>query len=338
MRILVAPNSFKECADAVTVASAIRDELDSGLPGALIEMLPVTDGGDGFLDVCKRTNELAMRYAKVPAIHNGVMVDVPYGIDKQGKTAFIESALVIGLAGTPVEFRKPLNLSSSGLSVLLHAIAQSESAMEKVIIGLGGTAINDLGLGCASIFGLRILDESGNDLPIVPANYTFASSIVLPTTRFPVELELVTDVQADLLGEFGTSRVFSPQKGATPEDVEKLETGFANILRILERDFNLNFDDKKMGAAGGIALGLSLFASIKLIPAKEFLFSSLKLREKIESSDVIITSEGSYDDQSALQKAPAIILDEAVKLGKKAILIAGKSSFLGKMKDLKSLL
>ncbi len=326
MKILVAPNCFKECADAITIATAIRDELVPGLPEAIIDVLPVSDGGDGFLDVCAHANKIEFHYVKVPAIYNNDVVDVRYGRDENGVTVFIESAEVIGLARTPEDSRKPLNLSSLSLGILLKSLMLNEPAIEKVVIGLGGTAINDLGFGCAEAFGLQILDETGKQLPILPASFSRVASLVLPSEHFPVEIELVTDVQADLLGEHGTSMMFSPQKGATPEDVEKLESGFANILRILDRNFNLKYKGSKMGAAGGVALGLSLFSKITLVPAKEFLFSYLKLGDKIKSSDYVITAEGSYDSQSALQKAPEIILAEAVNKGKKAILIAGKTT------------
>lgn len=329
MKILIAPNCFKECADAVTVAEAVRDELKSGLPDAVMELLPVSDGGDGFLDVCFHAMDLELRHAKVPAMYSHELTDVRYGVDKTGRIVFIESAEIIGLARTPKEFRNPLKLSSLCLGVLLKTIMLNEPSVAKVVIGLGGTAINDLGLGCAGAFGLQMLDNTGKPLPILPANFQKAASFVLPVDKFPVEIELITDVQADLLGEMGTSRLFSPQKGASPDDVEKLENGFTNILNILKRDFYLKYDDKKMGAAGGVALGISLFSNIRLVPAKEFLFSHLGLGERIKTADYVITAEGSYDSQSALQKAPEIILNEAGKLGKKGILIAGKSSFSG---------
>jgi glycerate 2-kinase len=329
MKILIAPNCFKECADAITIAEAVREELESGLPDAAIEMLPVSDGGDGFLDVCSQAMDLEFRYVKVPIIYGEVLTDVRYGVDKSGKIVFIESAEVIGLARTPKEFRDPLNLSSLCLGLLLKAVMLHEPYVTKVVIGLGGTAINDMGLGCAGAFGLQMLDENGNQLPVLPANFEMAASLVLPVEEFPFQIELITDVQADLLGEWGTSRLFSPQKGASPDDVEKLEIGFCNILNILKRDFRLRYDDKKIGAAGGVALGISLFSKINLIPAKEFLFTYLGLLEKIKTADYVITAEGAYDSQSALQKAPEIILSEAGKMGKRGILIAGKSSLLG---------
>lgn len=329
MKILIAPNCFKECADAVTVAEDVRDELKSGLPGAVMELLPVSDGGDGFLDVCSHEMDIDFRCAKVPFMYSEELIDVRYGVDKPGKTVFIESAEIIGLARTPSEFRNPLKLSSMCLGALLKAVMLNEPSVRKIVIGLGGTAINDLGLGCAGAFGLQMLDKAGKPLPLLPENFEMAASIVLPVEKFPVEIELITDVQADLLGEMGTSRLFSPQKGASPDDVEKLENGFSNILNILKRDFYLEYDDKKMGAAGGVALGISLFSNIRLVPAKEFLFSYLGLAKSIETADYVITAEGSYDSQSTLQKAPEIILSEAAKQGKKGILIAGKSSFSG---------
>jgi glycerate kinase len=326
MRILIAPNCFKECADAITIAQTIQKELQEYLPEAELETLPVSDGGDGFLAVCAQAKSLHIHSASVPRIYGNEWSNVPYGIDSDGKTAFIESAQVVGLSGTPHKFRAPLYLSSLSLGVLLKTIVHDNPSLGKIVIGLGGTAINDLGLGCAGAFGLQILDQNGGSLPIVPDSFIESYAILLPDEKFPVHIELVTDVQADLLGPNGTSRLFSPQKGATPDDVEKLESGFSNILRILELGSHLSFGDIKIGAAGGIGLGISLFSDFKLIHADEFMNGYLSLKDHISKADFIITAEGSYDSQSTLQKAPQVILSEAYKMGKQGALIAGKSS------------
>jgi glycerate kinase len=330
MRILVAPNCFKECADAISIAHAIREELTAGLPEAEIVILPVSDGGDGFLDVCAQAEPLEFSCLKVPAIYNdGKAIDVRYGIDRKRQVVFIESAEVIGLAKTPPAYRQPLYLSSLSLGKLLKTILNIEPGLKKTVIGLGGTAINDLGLGCAEAFGLQVLNGNGEKLHVLPVNFKEAATMIMPTEIFPVEIELVTDVQADLFGENGTSRLFSPQKGASPEDVEALECGVLNILTILEKQFHLSYKDKKIGAAGGVGLGISLFANIKLITAKEYILAYLKLMEHIKAADYVITAEGAYDSQSKLQKAPDIILNEARKMEKGGVLIAGNSSITG---------
>ena len=183
-----------------------------------------------------------------------------------------------------------------------------------------------MGLGCAEAFGLQLLNENEEKIPVLPVNFIEAKTLVLPSEKFPVAIELVTDVQADLFGEHGTSRLFSPQKGASSDDVEELERGILNILTILEEKNHLFYKDKKIGAAGGVGVGISLFANIKLITAKQFILNYLGLLDHIKAADYVITAEGSYDTQSKLQKAPDIILNEARVMGKRGILIAGNSS------------
>ena len=329
-RILIAPNSFKECADSVEIGSLLEFELRKLSGGLDITTLPLSDGGDGFLRVCARQFQLKILHADIPACYGEEHISVPFGYSSTLKTMYIESAIVVGLAIVPSSHRKPLQLTSAGLGMLLQKIEEMQLAgkldIQKIVVGLGGTAINDLGLGLAAVFGIQLLDEKNNKLTPLPVNFTLAKNIILPSRRLKIPLELIVDVEADLVGEKGTSRVFGPQKGASAEDVAKLDAGFQNILEILEKDGKFNFSDRKIGAAGGIGVGLSLIGGTNFVSAESFLRENLRLREHIKNADIIITGEGHYDEQSRMKKAPDVVISESNKLGKKVIFIAGDAS------------
>ncbi len=326
MNIIIAPNSFKECASSTHIAGLIARALQKrGL--ADLTIYPVSDGGDGFLDVCTRQFGLELIPLSIHNCFNGRRKKIKIGYDKNTYKVYIESASVIGLNDVPPRYRKPMKMNSGVLGELLQIVMKGNDSgslpVEKIIIGIGGTATNDLGLGLCSIFGLKILDDCGNSLPVYPENFIKAESIVLPK-KSNVKIEVILDVSVPLTGADGPARLFSRQKGASDKEARILEEGTKNVLRILKQHYALVYSGKNLGAGGGLGLGLSLLSKMRIVQSADFLKRTMKLSSVIGAADIVITGEGRYDRQSNLDKAARVVLKEASRQKKKIFLIAGR--------------
>ncbi len=327
MKILVAINSFKGTISSQQASQLVADEICKTEPAETI-VCPVSDGGDGFLQVMQSTCPGTSLEVVIPAPWIGGTLSTEIIYCSENASFVIESARVFGLTRIPHEERRPLMLSSSGLGYVFPDLekefASQFSTARKILIGLGGSGINDFGIGAASVFGLSLIDDQDNVLEPIPFNFPAVKKIILPTKKLKLPLHLVLDVESDLFGEKGTSRVFGPQKGATPVTCSILEDGIKNLLTILKRDHGLDYSDQRIGASGGVALGLSLFADITYIPAKNFILDTLCLRKLIEECDVVITGEGRVDMQTLMNKAPGVIIAEAARQRKKVFVVCGE--------------
>jgi glycerate kinase len=314
MKVLVAPNSFKECADSTEIGILLRTSFMKYIPESLkskIELIykPIADGGDGFFEVCKNFFGLETLHFEVSRPFDSEKILVPAGYSPDTKTLYIESAEVLGLKIIPKEFRKPLTLSSKGLGELLLLIYDGVTdgflEIEKVIVGIGGTGTNDLGIGMMEAFGLELYDKDDNKLDVLPANFSEVQKIIAPEIQLPFELEMICDVENPLLGENGACNVFALQKGATIGEVDELEKGFKHILKELEIEDGII--SKLNGAGGGLAAGMKLFFNAKERYATEFIKNELKIDAENSVYNLVITGEGKYDEQSKLKKGAMII-------------------------------
>ncbi len=325
-KLLIAPNSFKEVADSDRVADLFCDYLkqDSGLN---IEVLPISDGGDGFLNACKAAFGLEVLNYDITTPYDDSTFSCETGYDRQGKKIYIESARVLGLRVIPENKRNPLKLSSKGIGDLflkiLDDINQNKISVNEVIIGVGGTGTNDLGLGVCSRFGLELYDIFGKKDQIIPEYYYRIKDLKWDAPDLPFKLKVVIDVNNPLLGGKGAARTFGPQKGADKGEVEVLELGFTKIVNLLkDKDIDRSFE-KLSGAGGGLAAGLYLFFNAASIEAKDYIRNELRLEEKIKDKDVILTGEGSFDDQTLNGKGAGIVLNLAMEMNKRVILCCG---------------
>jgi len=325
MRILIIPNSFKECADSSTVAKTLAKKLIK-CSGVEIESLPLSDGGDGFLSVCREKYQLKTIRYKIPRLAGKGYKYVPVGYSPKDRIVFLEVADVIGIKDVPLDSRDPLNYNSYPLGLLLKKIsfyfAKRSVKLKKIVIGIGGTGTSDLGLGVCSAFGLKLYDKDDKELAAIPGNFIRAAKISRPY-MYDFDLQLVTDVRIHLLGEFGTTFFFARQKGVKEEELPELEEGVKNILAIIKRDFNADYSDTLLGAGGGLGLGFSLLTDPVVVGASRFLNKTLMLKEKIENTDLIVTGEGRFDLQSLFNKATGVVIKEAMRQKKKVVLIAG---------------
>jgi len=323
IKLLIAPNSFKECADAIEIAKIITENFAE--PEFQVKSIPISDGGDGFLKICQNNFHLEIHQKEIRSFYDDTSLQVPVGISIDRKIIYLESAEIIGMKKIPSDKRNPPVLNSSNLGELLIELGGEYPEISKIVLGLGGTATNELGLGLCVPFGLKLLDKEGIELPVQPKYFAEVHSIVLPKTKLLIPIEVITDVEVPLFGITGTSKTFAKQKGATEQEIEILEKGVKSIVSLLKRDHGIDVSSKLIGAGGGLILGLSLIADLKISFAEEFLLKKLKLEEEIRKTDFVITAEGAFDTQSFMKKGVGILINSAKTHQKKIFVICGKS-------------
>jgi len=325
-KILLAPNSFKECADSVKVV----DLLAKYLSKCNVDLLkyPISDGGDGFLNSLIFNFDLKELTYSISTPYDDSKFNCPVLYDELNKKIFVESAKVLGLQIIPEEKRHPLYLSSKGLGELLKQINGSINTgkldVNNLIIGIGGTGINDLGIGICKVFGLKLTDKYGKNLDILPVNYSKVEDIIWSKPKLNFKIECIVDVFNPLLGEKGATKLFAKQKGATEEEVELLEAGFTNICNILNNNKLYDLMNSNYGAGGGLAAGLSIFFNAKIKSAFDSLINNKKLIKKMEQADIIVTGEGKFDKTSLIGKGASAVLNLTKKMNKKIILCCGQ--------------
>jgi len=332
IKVLVAPNSFKECADSVELVTLFENGFDKHLPKNIkskikFDYKPISDGGDGFLEVCKYHLGLEKLHFEISYPYSEEKFLCPVGYWESKKILFIESAEVLGLKKIPEDQRKPMELSSKGMGELLIQILDGIDNglldVEHVIIGIGGTGTNDLGLGMMEVFGLELYDKNDNKLDVLPKNFELVEKIVVPEVNFPFKLETIIDVENPLLGEKGACKSFAHQKGATEFDIVHLEKGFENILHELELE--KEFIAKLSGAGGGLAAAFKIFFNAEEKFASDFIEKYLEI--KLENSDynLIITGEGKFDFQSFMNKGSMIIANKFAQKNIPVYIVCGEA-------------
>jgi len=309
-KILIAPNSFKESVSSVEVAHLFQKYLNSPLFEIISK--PISDGGDGFLSVCKNNFDFEIINFTVPSPFMPKRnFNVPVGYSLKLKTLFIESSEVLGLKKIPPNKRHPVNLTSSGLGELLNKIKLrfNKETLTKLIIGIGGTGTIDMGIGALSSLGLKLFDKNNKVLKPITENFIDTAIIEYPVEIFPFEIEIIVDVNNPLLGDDGGLKVYGFQKGASEKDLDLIESGMKNILKILKKDGLIKDNIFLSGAGGGIPAGLSIFLNTTLKSSKDFILNDLKLNE-YNDINYLITGEGKFDSQSYFNKGTGILLSQ----------------------------
>lgn len=325
MNILVAPNSFKECADSVSIAELIVTNLSRHKGYNLISK-PLSDGGDGFLRVCQENFGLEILYYNIPAPYGSRIIKCPVGYSRADKKIYVESANVLGLKIIPASKRHPLILSSRGMGVLLKNILKDikrgKIEAAEIIIGIGGTGTNDMGIGMLSESGMKLLDKNNSELEPIPLNFRSIKKILWKRPEFPFKITLVTDVNNPLLGRDGAAAVYGKQKGLTAEEILIAEAGFRNIITILKKDRIIRNTEFLSGAGGGLAAGFQIFPGSKIIRSDKFISNNLGIKKSRHIS-AVITAEGRFDTQSFMNKATGIIIKKFSHTNTKIILVCG---------------
>ncbi|NAZ45511.1 glycerate kinase [Vibrio toranzoniae] len=333
MKIVIAPDSFKESLSAVSVAACIEKGFREIFPDADYVTLPLADGGEGTVDVLlqglagqKRTHQVQ---GPLGEQINAEWAMLEASDSNPNKTALIEIAAASGLDLLTPDQRDPLLASSFGTGqLILEAI---EEGAQTIIIGLGGSATNDGGAGIVQALGGRLLDNKGHELNRGGAALSKLASIDLTgldTRCADVELIVACDVDNPLCGDTGASYIFGPQKGATPEQVLLLDKAIANFAQIAESQGCVGGDDPVhkragYGAAGGAPMGLGLLFDMQMKPGIEMVLDVLQADEVLKGADLVITGEGQMDNQTLQGKTPYGIAKRASLQGIPTIGVAG---------------
>lgn len=304
-RILISPNSFKECADSLTIAELIKDNL-SNLKDTELIMKPISDGGDGFLNICNFYFGGEIKNYSISTSYNESQFECPVLYCEKRRELYIESAEVLGLKVVPLDFRNPLKLTSKGLGQLLIQIEQDvrirKIKVEKVYIGIGGTATIDMGMGMMSILGLKLLDSSSREILVLPENFNTVKDMDYEQIKFLFELIPIIDVSNPLFGDQGGIRIFGNQKNADNNKISILENNFNHLLKLFENNGLTISSNSLSGAGGGIPAALQIFYSTNLLQSSKFIKDNLGLSKYVNKVDYLVTGEGAYDQQSGLGK------------------------------------
>lgn len=324
MKIVIAPDSYKESLSALEVATAIEQGFREIWPDANYVKIPVADGGEGTVEAMVEATAGRIVHVKVTG-PLGKPVDAFYGLSGDERSAFIEMAAASGLELVPSGLRDPLKTTSWGTGELIrHAL---DAGVEHIIIGIGGSATNDGGAGMMQALGARLLDSQQNEIaPGGAALETLAQIEIgqLDTRLAACRIEVACDVTNPLTGNEGASAVFGPQKGATPEMIVRLDKALAHYAQLIARDLNVDVSGLAGGgAAGGMGAALYAFCGAELRRGIEIVTDALQLDACVVDADLVITGEGRIDSQTVHGKVPVGVASVAKRYNKPVIGIAG---------------
>ncbi|MCS3463419.1 MULTISPECIES: glycerate kinase [Citrobacter] len=324
MKIVIAPDSYKESLSALEVATAIEQGFREIWPDADYVKIPVADGGEGTVEAMVAATAGRLVHVDVTG-PLGSSVQAFYGLSGDARSAFIEMAAASGLALVPVDSRDPLKTTSRGTGELIrHAL---DAGVEHIVIGIGGSATNDGGAGMVQALGARLLDAQNNDIAHGGAGLEALARIdisQLDERLAACQIEVACDVTNRLTGKEGASAVFGPQKGATPEVVARLDRALTHYAQLISRDLDVNvLELAGGGAAGGMGAALYAFCGAQLRSGIEIVTDALHLDAWVADADLVVTGEGRIDSQTIHGKVPVGVANVAKRYNKPVIGIAG---------------
>ena len=324
MKIVIAPQEFKESLSGIEIARAMREGVLRVWPDADTELVPVADGGDGTLQSLVDASGGAIMSGEVDD-PLGRPITAVWGALGDGRTAVIEMARSSGLAILTPEERNPLITTTYGVGQLM--LRALDAGYRHLIIGIGGSATNDGGAGMAQALGAKLLDRSGNELARgggVLAELDRIDVSELDPRLSETTIDVACDVNNPLCGETGASAIFGPQKGADAETVKYLDAALRRFGELLKRDLG---QDVMMvpgaGAAGGLGAGLMAFTNARLRPGADIVIDALELDARLEGASLVIVGEGQTDRSTIFHKAPVAVAQRAKVQGAPVIAISG---------------
>ncbi|MGM8216080.1 glycerate kinase family protein [Bacillaceae bacterium W0354] len=323
MYITICPDSFKGSLSANEVASRMAQACFEIFPSAKLTLKPMADGGEGTVEALVKATA-GKRILKQVMNALGGKCKAVFGVDQQEETVFIEVANIAGLVQVPQDQRNPFHTTSYGLGeMLIHVL---DEGFNKVVIGLGGSATNDGGLGFLQALGAKFFDKKNNEVGFFGRDLIRVSRVdfsQIDRRVYEAEIHVATDVDNPLCGERGASNVFGPQKGATPDQVKQLDRALDNFSQLVEEEVGRRLAKVPgAGAAGGLGFAL-LSVGAQLVSGAELVAKTIALEESIRESDFVLTGEGKSDEQTLYGKAPGYVAKLAKKHGVPAILISG---------------
>lgn len=358
MHVLCAPDKFKGTLTALEAAQAMAAGVTDAAPDATVDVCPLADGGEGTLDALAKPLGLDLRRMRVTG-PLGDPVDARYGVTSDGSLAVVELAEAAGLHHVPPDRRDPTRTTTAGVGELLrHLVA---AGCPEVIVAVGGSATCDGGAGLAAALGAVFRATDGTPLPLPMCGGRLREIATIEWPRVHARVRVASDVEHELLGPHGAARTFAPQKGATPAQVEELESGLEHLVRCVERGdarqgerqpmeaidrpddrcvdqpnmqrVNQGGDQWKAlrgihghpgaGAAGGAAYGLAIFARATLERGAELVVDALGFDARLRRADLVIAGEGGLDTASFRGKVVGSVISRAAAMGVPVLVIAG---------------
>jgi glycerate kinase len=324
MKILIAPDSFKGSLSALEVAKNIEIGVLRVDPEAEIIKVPMADGGEGTVQSLVEASGGTVIYEEVVG-PLGMPVTASYGILGDQRTAVIEMASASGLPLIPAGKSDPSKTTTYGTGQLIKAAL--DAGAEEIIIGIGGSATNDGGVGMAQALGIRFLDSQGQSIGYGGGELARLANIDIsgldPRIK-RTKIEVACDVTNPLYGPEGAAYIYGPQKGADIDMIKRLDDNLRHFANIIKKHIDKDVKDiPGAGAAGGMGAGLLAFFDARLKPGIEIVIEINKLKEKLQGVDLVITGEGMLDGQTVKGKAPVGVAREAKRFGIPVIAIAG---------------
>ncbi len=326
MKIVIAPNEFKESLKVLEVVKIFKAGVKKVFPSAEIIEAPIADGGDGTLDVFYFNLGGKKIFYNVmdPLLSQKHRTPILY----INRTAIIEIASSTGLKLVSPNKRNPLHTSSYGTGELMMKALQKGAT--EIWLAAGGSSTVDGAIGILSALGCKFLDKKNKELLPVGGSLPYIKKIKLSPIckNFPAKIKIITDVRNKLLGPGGGVKIFAPQKGASPEEVALLEVGMQNWAKITQKIIGVN--PQKIiggGAAGGIPAFLQAYLKAEIIDGAEFIIEKINLQKKFKKADLLISGEGKIDLTTLQGKAPYVAAKIARKNNVRVIWVGGSIEF-----------
>jgi len=323
MKIIVAMDSFKGTLSAMEACTIISDVIRESVPGAVVVVKPMADGGEGTA----RAMILAGNGRWIPRTVTGPLTDMKveagFGWFDEDRTAIVEMASASGIELLKPEQLNPMKTTTYGTGELVKSAC--EYGAKRILLAVGGSATVDGGIGAAAALGWRFLDIDGKPVALTGAGLLQIKEIVSPEISNMPPVEILCDVDNPLCGREGAARVYGPQKGATNEMVEQLDMGLAHLAECVRIQLGRDIKDVGgAGAAGGLAGGAMAFMNGTIVSGINTVMARSKLADEMKDADWVITGEGKFDEQSLRGKVVSGISGLARRLGVRAAVIAGQ--------------
>lgn len=324
MKVTIAIDSFKGSLSSLEAGEAIEEGVKRVYPDAEVCVRPLADGGEGTVEAltCGMGGELQTVIVTGPL---GEPVECQYGIIADRQTAIIEMAGAAGITLVPEELRNPLNTTTYGVGeVICDAI---HKGCRHFIIGIGGSATNDGGIGMLQALGYSIMDKAGNPVSCYGKGLADISQItdenVIPELA-QCTFRIACDVTNPLCGDQGCSAIYGPQKGATPEMIREMDRWLAHFAEVTKKKYShVDPNVPGTGAAGGLGFAFLTFTNAVLESGIKIVLEETHLEDCIKDADIVVTGEGRLDGQTVMGKAPIGVAEVAKKYGKPVIAFAG---------------
>ncbi|MCC6465278.1 MAG: glycerate kinase [Planctomycetes bacterium] len=323
MRVICAPDKFKQCCTAAEAARAMAQGVRAALPSAQVTELPLADGGEGTLDVLAG----AFPQRRTARVRDalGREVEAAFALSADGRRALVESAQACGLWRIEEPDRDPLRASTFGVGQLVAAALDAGAG--ELLVGLGGSATSDGGMGMAAALGARFADSNGNQLAPSGGNLHQVRSIDLSTIDARLKrtrVRALCDIMSPMLGERGASRSYVVQKGGTTRTMHKLEEGLAFLsANVVKAGVRVTGLEDGTGAAGGLGFGVKAFLGGELEAGADAVLKTLDFRRLAAACELVLTGEGSFDPQTGDGKLVAALAVEARAAGVPLVVLAG---------------